>query len=100
MEDVVNYSGETADGPHGFLSNRALIGFTIDGRQWPSVEHYFQVGLAPPNRTSMTFLTPHHGSAQAQKFVGSDHEEAIRKAKTVKAAHNMGAQPSPAFTVQ
>ncbi len=43
MEDVVNYSGETADGPHGFLSNRALIGFTIDGRQWPSVEHYFQV---------------------------------------------------------
>jgi predicted NAD-dependent protein-ADP-ribosyltransferase YbiA (DUF1768 family) len=32
---------------------------------------------------------------QAQKFVGCDHEEAIRKAKTVKAAHNMGTTLQP-----
>lgn len=31
---------------------------------------------------------PH--TIQAQKFAGTPHEEAIRKAKTVKAAHNMG----------
>jgi predicted NAD-dependent protein-ADP-ribosyltransferase YbiA (DUF1768 family) len=49
MGEVVNYSGEGADGPHGFLSNRALVGFTIAGRHWPSVEHYFQVFTPPPH---------------------------------------------------
>lgn len=52
----------------GFLSNFSAHGFVLAERYWPTVEHYFQ----------------------AQKFVGSEHEERIRKCKTPKEAKNLG----------
>lgn len=43
--------------PYGELSNFSDHSVEIDGKTWPSVEHYFQ----------------------AQKFKGSEHEEKIRQ---------------------
>ena len=31
-----------SSGIHGALSNFAVAPFELDGRQWPTVEHYFQ----------------------------------------------------------
>lgn len=54
--------------PYGCFSNFSAHGFALDGRWWPTSEHYFQ----------------------AQKFVGTPHEEAVRQAPTPKIAANMG----------
>jgi ribA/ribD-fused uncharacterized protein len=53
---------------YGCFSNFSAHGFELDGRWWPTSEHYFQ----------------------AQKFVGTPHGEAIRLAPTPKVAANMG----------
>ncbi|KYF70376.1 NADAR family protein [Sorangium cellulosum] len=53
---------------YGCLSNASLHGFTVDGRYWPTVEHYFQ----------------------AQKFAGTEHEERVRLAATPGLAKEMG----------
>ena len=55
-------------GTHGCFSNFSAHGFELDGAYWPTSEHYFQ----------------------AQKFVGTEHVELIRAAKTPKQAANMG----------
>ncbi len=53
---------------YGFLSNFSAHGFMLDDRYWPTVEHCFQ----------------------AQKFMGTDHEERIRISRSPKEAKNLG----------
>jgi ribA/ribD-fused uncharacterized protein len=62
------YFYSTREQPHGCFSNFSAHGFELDGRWWPTSEHYFQ----------------------AQKFAGTTHEEAIRLAPTPKVAASMG----------
>lgn len=54
--------------PYGAFSNFAKYGFDIDGRYWPTSEHYFQ----------------------AQKFAGTIHEDEVRLAPTARDAARMG----------
>ncbi|NEN92091.1 MAG: NADAR family protein [Okeania sp. SIO3H1] len=60
------------DEPYGCLSNFSPHGFELDGLWWPTSEHYFQ----------------------AQKFVGTEHLEEIRLAKTPADAAKMGRERS------
>jgi ribA/ribD-fused uncharacterized protein len=53
---------------YGFLSNFYPSIFTLDGKVWPTSEHYFQ----------------------AMKFVGTEYETKIRTAKSPMEAANMG----------
>jgi len=53
---------------YGCFSNFSKHSFTLEGKLWPSSEHYFQ----------------------AKKFEGTEHEEIVRNAKTSKAAASMG----------
>lgn len=53
---------------YGCFSNFSKHGFELDGKFWPTSEHYFQ----------------------AQKFVGSNFEEEVRLAKTPMEAAKMG----------
>jgi ribA/ribD-fused uncharacterized protein len=53
---------------YGCFSNFSAHGIELKGVWWPTSEHYFQ----------------------AQKFAGTDHEEAVRRAKTPKQAAEMG----------
>ncbi len=55
-------------GPYGCFSNFSPHGFELDGRYWPTSEHYFQ----------------------AHKFAGTEHAEAIRKAASPMIAARMG----------
>jgi len=54
--------------PYGAFSNFSPHPVALKSRTWPTSEHYFQ----------------------AQKFAGSDHEEAIRLAKSPMVAARMG----------
>ncbi len=56
------------DAPYGCFSNFSKHGFTLNGRRWPTVEHYFQ----------------------AQKFPGTPQEEAVRLAPDPMTAKNIG----------
>lgn len=58
----------SATGPHGCFSNFSRHGFELDETYWPTSEHYFQ----------------------AQKFAGTEHVEAVRRAPTPKEAAAMG----------
>lgn len=53
---------------YGFLANFYPAPFTLDGRVWPTSEHYFQ----------------------AQKFAGTPYEEAIRQTPSPMIAARMG----------
>jgi N-glycosidase YbiA len=53
---------------YGCFSNFSAHGIELNGVWWPTSEHYFQ----------------------AQKFAGTPHEDAIRRAKTPKQAAEMG----------
>jgi ribA/ribD-fused uncharacterized protein len=53
---------------YGCFSNFSPHGIKLNGVWWPTTEHYFQ----------------------AQKFAGTQHEEAVRRAKTPKQAAEMG----------
>lgn len=53
---------------HGYMSNFARYSIHLDGKRWATTEHYFQ----------------------AQKFVGTPHEEEVRAAKTAKEAASRG----------
>ncbi len=57
---------------YGCFSNFSSHGVRLKGEWWPTSEHYFQ----------------------AQKFVGTEHEEAIRLAKTPRKAADMGRERS------
>src|SRR3974390_1790379 len=54
--------------PYGEFSNFSPHPFELKGRVWPTSEHYFQ----------------------AQKFAGTEHEEAVRSAKSPMVAARMG----------
>jgi N-glycosidase YbiA len=54
--------------PYGEFSNFSPHSFELKGRIWPTSEHYFQ----------------------AQKFAGTEHEEAVRLAKSPMIAARMG----------
>lgn len=54
--------------PYGWMSNFYASPMTLDGRVWPTVEHYFQ----------------------ARKFAGTPHEEEIRQATSPMIAARMG----------
>lgn len=54
--------------PYGGFSNFSPHPFELKGRQWPTSEHYFQ----------------------AQKFPDTEHEEAVRLAKSPMIAARMG----------
>jgi N-glycosidase YbiA len=56
------------DQPYGCFSNFSVHGVDLDGKWWPTVEHYFQ----------------------AQKFPGSTQEEAIRQASGPGQAKKLG----------
>lgn len=56
------------DEPYGEFSNFSRHPITLGGRTWPTSEHYFQ----------------------AQKFVGTAHEERIRQAPTAADAARLG----------
>jgi N-glycosidase YbiA len=54
--------------PYGEFSNFSPHGFELDGKLWPTSEHYFQ----------------------AQKFAGTEHENAVRLAQSPMIAARMG----------
>ena len=54
--------------PYGEFSNFAPFPFQLNGRTWPTTEHYFQ----------------------AQKFTGTDYEETIRQTKSPMIAARLG----------
>ncbi len=56
------------DQPYGCFSNFSRHGFTLDGRHWQTAEHYFQ----------------------AQKFVGTPREDAVRQAPDPMSAKKLG----------
>ncbi|WP_329305961.1 NADAR family protein [Streptomyces sp. NBC_01260] len=58
--------------PHGCFSNFSDHGLDLDGRWWPTSEHYFQ----------------------AQKFIGTRHADLIRRARTPLRAAELGRDPS------
>lgn len=55
-------------GEYGCFSNFSKHAIHVKGKRWPTSEHYFQ----------------------AQKFAGTEHEEAVRACKTAREAANMG----------
>lgn len=60
------------DKPYGCFSNFAKYPIKLQGKVWPTTEHYFQ----------------------AQKFAGTEHEEEIRLAGTPMEAARMGRERS------
>lgn len=66
MPEVINFYRVADD--YGCFSNFAPYPIQVDGKQWPTSEHYFQ----------------------AQKFEDSEHQEAIRKTKSAMIAARMG----------
>ena len=63
---VINFYSTTGD--YGCFSNFSRHSIFLKGKRWPTSEHYFQ----------------------AQKFVGTEHEEAVRMCKTPSLAADMG----------
>ncbi|GAB4470136.1 MAG: NADAR family protein [Armatimonadaceae bacterium] len=66
MEPIYFYS--QLEKPYGLFSNFSPHGFMLKNQYWQTSEHYFQ----------------------AQKFAGTEHEEAIRLAPRPKVAAEMG----------
>lgn len=66
MPDAINFYRVADD--YGCFSNFAPFPIQVDGKQWPTSEHYFQ----------------------AQKFEDREHQEAIRKTKSPMIAARMG----------
>src|SRR5262245_16180868 len=65
MTDILFYAAKE---PYGEFSNFAPYPITLKGKVWPTSEHYFQ----------------------AQKFAGTEHEEAIRLTRSPMVAARMG----------
>ncbi|HVK13728.1 MAG TPA: NADAR family protein [Gemmataceae bacterium] len=63
---VINFYATGGD--HGAFSNFSRHTVFLKGKRWPTSEHYFQ----------------------AQKFAGTEHEEAVRRCKKPSEAANMG----------
>jgi N-glycosidase YbiA len=69
---VTIYFYRTNEIPYGALSNFSKHGFDLDGKWWPTVEHYYQ----------------------AQKYPNTDYAEEIRRAPTAYVARQMGKESS------
>lgn len=65
-QPVVNFY--STSGEHGCFSNFSRHSVFLKGKRWPTSEHYFQ----------------------AQKFAGTEHEDAVRQCKTPALAASMG----------
>lgn len=65
-ETVINFYSTT--GEYGCFSNFSRHSIFLKGKRWPTSEHFFQ----------------------AQKFQGTEHEEAVRLCKKPSEAANMG----------
>jgi ribA/ribD-fused uncharacterized protein len=63
---VINFYSTAGD--YGCFSNFSRHSIFLKGKRWQTSEHYFQ----------------------AQKFAGTEHEEAVRVCKTAREAANMG----------
>jgi ribA/ribD-fused uncharacterized protein len=63
---TINFYSTT--GEHGCFSNFSRHPIYLHGKRWPTSEHFFQ----------------------AQKFRGTEHEEAVRLCKTPREAANLG----------
>lgn len=66
MPNVIHFYAPT--GPYGCLSNHSAHPIVLQGKTWPTSEHYFQ----------------------AQKFPGSKHAETIRREPSSTVAAEMG----------
>jgi ribA/ribD-fused uncharacterized protein len=66
VNSPINFYSTT--GEYGCFSNFSRHSIFLKGKRWPTTEHYFQ----------------------AQKFAGTEHEEAVRECKTAREAANMG----------
>jgi N-glycosidase YbiA len=66
MPEVINFYSTTDE--YGCFSNFAPYPIALQGKTWPTSEHYFQ----------------------AQKFAGTGHEKAIRLQKSAMIAARMG----------
>ena len=66
MSNVINFY--YVDEPYGEFSNFTAFPIDIEGKTWPTSEHYFQ----------------------AQKFAGTEHEELIRSELSPMVAAKMG----------
>lgn len=66
MLETINFY--LTDAPYGEFSNFASFPIRVDGKLWPTTEHYFQ----------------------AQKFAGTEHEEQIRLELSPMKAARMG----------
>jgi ribA/ribD-fused uncharacterized protein len=66
MSEVIHFYSVRDE--HGHFSNFAPFPIELDGKRWPTTEHYFQ----------------------AQKFASADHQEAIRRTKSPMIAARMG----------
>lgn len=66
MPEVIHFYRVSDE--HGHFSNFARYPIRLNGKLWPTSEHFFQ----------------------AQKFAGTEHEEAIRQAKSPMIAARMG----------
>ncbi|HTL88386.1 MAG TPA: NADAR family protein [Leptolyngbya sp.] len=66
MSETINFYH--LDKPYGYFSNFARYAIELKGKTWATSEHYFQ----------------------AQKFVGTSHEEDLRQAKNPREAADMG----------
>jgi ribA/ribD-fused uncharacterized protein len=66
MADIIKFY--SVNDEYGCFSNFAAYPIKLKGKEWPTTEHYFQ----------------------AQKFVGTDHEREVCKAKSPMNAARMG----------
>jgi ribA/ribD-fused uncharacterized protein len=66
MSDVINFYSVSEE--YGCFSNFSPHPITLEGKTWPTTEHYFQ----------------------SQKFAGSPDEEEVRQAKSPMIAARMG----------
>jgi len=66
MPPVINFYSTT--GEYGCFSNFSRHSIFLNGKRWPTTEHFFQ----------------------AMKFQGTEHEEAVRMAKRPMEAASMG----------
>lgn len=66
QKELIQFYGTSDE--YGCFSNFACSWISVNGKSWPTVEHYFQ----------------------AQKFAGTEYEEAIRKARSPTNAKKLG----------
>jgi hypothetical protein len=68
------YFGEPT-GPYACFSNHYLVPIYLNGKSWPSTEHYFQ----------------------AMKYTTASYQETIRQARTTEEAKKLGYAKRPDF---